>query len=92
MIVPNDPQAPLQAPELVTLAISVSDDWSLLTEMLSMVAAPPGTALNWFGDIVTTAGLLAKFTIVVPAVDPARLDETVIVCEVAELTFAGGVY
>ena len=76
----------------MTLAVSTSDVWSLVTEMLSVIAAPPGTALNWFGDIVTTAGLLAKFTIVVPGVDPVRLDETVIVCEVAELTFAGGVY
>jgi hypothetical protein len=48
--------------------------------------------LTGFGDTVTTAGLLDKFTIVVPGVEPVRLDETVIICEVAELTLAGGVY
>jgi hypothetical protein len=41
---------------------------------------------------VTTAALLAKFTVVVPGVDPVRPDETVIASKVAEPTYAGGVY
>jgi hypothetical protein len=48
--------------------------------------------LAGFGATVTTVALLAKFTVVVPGVDPVRLEETVIVGEVAELAFAGGVY
>ena len=79
-IEPNDPQGLAQVAELVTLAVSRSDVWSLLTEMLSVIGDPPATALTGLVFVmVTTAALLAKFTIVVPAVDPARLDETVIV-------------
>jgi hypothetical protein len=93
MTVPNDPQAPApQAAELVKVALSESVRWSLVTEMLSVFAGPPGTALNELGLTITTAGLLDKFTIVVPGVEPVRLDEIVSICEVAELTLAGGVY
>ena len=58
MIVPNDPQGPPQAAELVTLAVSTPDVWSCATEMLSVTATPPGTALNEFGATVTIAGVV----------------------------------
>jgi hypothetical protein len=58
VIVPNDPQGPPQAAEVATLALNISEVWSCATEMLSVTAAPPGSALNEVGLTVTTAGVV----------------------------------